>query len=54
MLGVIFSLSLLMIFMLAVMLNDLLILLAETRSEIEKHFSHDTLIVHDHAYDPPV
>jgi hypothetical protein len=51
MIGATFSLSLLMIFMLAVMVTDFLGFVAETRRGVEEAFSKDNSIFKDYEPD---
>jgi hypothetical protein len=51
MIGLTFSLSGMLVFMLYIMLNDFLILVAATVSEVEQSFSQDALIFQDHTYE---
>jgi hypothetical protein len=48
MIGLTFSLSGMLVFMLLVMTNDLLILIGSIVREIEESFGHDTLIYQDY------
>lgn len=48
MIGAIFALTMMLLFMLAVMVTDFLILIAEEARAIEQAIGHDTKIYPDH------
>jgi hypothetical protein len=51
MIGLTFSLTGMLVFMLYVMVHDLLIMIGDLIVEIEKSFGHDTLIFQDYEYE---
>lgn len=48
MIGLTFSLSGMLVFMLYIMFNDLFIFIGSIVRDVERSFSHDTLIFPDH------
>jgi hypothetical protein len=51
MIGITFSLSGMLVFMLMVMVNDFLIMVSNAMQDYEKLFSHDSMVFKDYEYE---